>query len=105
MYASPLEDHKKDLWTELTTINKCNLLDMGISGFSYSLRGSVTHGGMQIYEKLDRIICNYIWRTLYPEAYVIILHGLYFSDHHPIFLTLVDKDPRQVTKSFKFECA
>lgn len=106
IYDSPLEERKKELWTELddiatsmntrwirgdfndilhlnakigglphtlrrfnlfkTRINKCNLLDMGCFGFSYSWRGPVTHRGMKIYEKLDCILCNDRWRNLYP---------------------------------------
>lgn len=42
---------------------------------------------------------------MYPEAHVNVLHRLDFSDHHLVLLTLMDKELRQVPKSFKFECA
>lgn len=57
------------------------------------------------HEKLDRVLCNVIWRNSYPKAHVKVLHRLEFSDHHPLLLTLVDKDLRKVPKSFKFECS
>lgn len=59
----------------------------------------------RIYEKLDRVFCNALWRNLYPEAHVKVLHRMELSDHHLVLLTLMDKDLRQVPKSFKFECA
>lgn len=70
-----------------------------------SLSRSLTHGGMTLYEKLDRIFSNASWRILYPEAHVKVLHMFEFSDHHHVLLTLVDKDFCKIPKSFKFECA
>ncbi|CAL5206850.1 unnamed protein product [Lathyrus oleraceus] len=86
-------------------INNCKLIDMGNFGFPFTLRGLLTHGGICIYEKLDRVLCNDMWRNMYPEAHANVLHRLDFSDHHHVLLTLMDKEFRQVPKSFKFKCA
>lgn len=45
-----------------------------------------------MYEKLDRVFCVFNGITLYPEAHVKVLHMMDFSNHHPVLLTLVDKD-------------
>lgn len=78
---------------------------MGSFGFPFSWRGPVTYWRMRIYEKLDLVFCNDTSRDMYSEALVRVLHRLEFFDHHPILLTLMDKDFRQAPKSFKFECA
>lgn len=86
-------------------INNYNLIDMGNSIFFYTWKGPLTHGGMRLYEELDHVLCNSIWRNMYLEAHVRVLHRMEFSDHHHVFLTLMDKEFTQVPKSFKFECA
>lgn len=78
---------------------------MGSFGFPFTWCGPVSHWGMRIYVKLDCVLYNDRWRNMYPEAHVKVLHHLEFSDHHPVLLTLMDKDLSQVPKEFKFECA
>lgn len=64
----------------------------------------MAHGGMRIYEKLDGIFCNAYRRNLYLEAQLKVLYRLDYSNHHYVLITLMDKDLRQIPKSFKFEC-
>lgn len=85
--------------------NSCDLMDLVSSGFPYTWRGPLTHDKMRLYEKLDRIFSNASWSILYPEAHVKVLHRIEFSNHHPVLLTLVDKDFCKIPKYFKFECA
>lgn len=65
----------------------------------------MAHGGMRIYEKLDRVFYNDDWRNLYLEAHVKVLHKLDYVDHHLVLITPIYKELRQVGKYFKFECA
>lgn len=54
-----------------------------------------------ILERLDRIVANYAWLNLYPEAYVHHLPRTHF-DHCPLLLSL-DKNLRKKSTIFRFK--
>ncbi|KAK2427531.1 hypothetical protein QL285_026105 [Trifolium repens] len=89
----------------INRINSCNLLDLGFVGSKFTWRGPIFHGGMRIFERLDRALCNDIWRLEFPEAFVKTLPRLDFSDHHPILICPFGNDPVHVARKFRFESA
>ncbi|XP_058753900.1 uncharacterized protein LOC131627062 [Vicia villosa] len=86
-------------------INQCKLMDLGASGPRFTWRGPLYHGGQRIYEKLDRAMCNDMWRLEFPNAYVKVLARVEFSDHHPLMITLDHSLNRKEDKKFRFESA
>ncbi|MCI32166.1 hypothetical protein A2U01_0053378, partial [Trifolium medium] len=67
-------------------INSCHLLDLGYVGTKFTWRGPLYHGGGRIFERLDRALCNDVWRLEFSKAFVRTLPRLEFSDHHPILI-------------------
>lgn len=86
-------------------INSFSLMDLGPIGYKYTCGGLIAHGGIIVFEKLDRALSNDIWRNMFSEAHVQVLHRLEYSDHHPIFICLQDKDLSKRNRDFRFESA
>jgi hypothetical protein len=91
--------------TFLERDNSCKLIDLGYVGSKYTWRGPLFHGGGRIFERLDRALCNDVWRLEFPEAYVKTLTRLDFSDHHPILICPFENVVRRSTRLFRFESA
>jgi hypothetical protein len=81
------------------------LVDLGAVGPRFTWRGPLHHGGQRIYERLDRALCNDMWRLRFPDGYVRVLPRLDFSDHHPILICPVDNYHVIAPKLFRFESA
>ncbi|CAL5213940.1 unnamed protein product [Lathyrus oleraceus] len=75
-------------------INGCNLMDLGYTGYKYTWRGPISHGAGRIYEELDRVLGNELWRLQFPNVGVQVLTRPEFSNHHPIILSLRDDTGR-----------
>ncbi|KAI5405563.1 hypothetical protein KIW84_052374 [Lathyrus oleraceus] len=86
-------------------INCCNPMDLGLIGYKYNWRGPISHGGLRIYERLDRMLSNDQWRLQFPDAQVKVLTRLDFSDHLPLLVSLTDNTSRNFPNYFKFESA
>ncbi|XP_058775935.1 uncharacterized protein LOC131650233 [Vicia villosa] len=80
-------------------------MDLGKSGLRFTWKGPLYHVGQIIYEKLDRAMCNDIWRLEFPDAYMKVLARVEFSDHHPLMITLDPSTNRKEEKKFRFESA
>jgi hypothetical protein len=86
-------------------INSCKLLDMGSVGPKFTWRGPLYHGGQRIFERLDRALCNDLWRLDFPNGFVKVLTCLEFLDHHPILISPVEVPHPMAPKQFRFESA
>jgi hypothetical protein len=86
-------------------INACKLIDMGSVGPKFTWRGPLFHGDQRIFERLDRALCNDLWRLEFPNGYVKVLTRLEFSDHHPLLISPVEVPHPKVPKQFRFESA
>lgn len=83
--------------------NSRNLMELGYSGYKYTWRGPISHGGLRIYERLDRGLSNDQWRIQFLNAQVKVLTQLDFSDHHPLLVALTENNTRQFPYHFKLE--
>ena len=63
----------------------------------------MSHRGLIIYERVDRMPCNDRWRFQFPDAHVKELTRLDFSDHHPGLVSLINNISINMPKYFKFE--
>lgn len=80
-------------------INQVGLMDMDLKGCKFTWMSN-PRDGFSTKEKLDRVLVNWEWRTVFPhalsEALLIIS-----SDHSPIFLTVKPKGKSD--RQFKYE--
>ncbi|XP_019244264.1 PREDICTED: uncharacterized protein LOC109224131 [Nicotiana attenuata] len=75
-------------------LNYCQLVDLAYTGSKYTWTNK-RHYGSNILERLDRILANYDWITLFPEASVRHLPRTH-SDHNPLLLTFHSPYPQQI---------
>lgn len=68
-------------------VHLCNLVDLDFIGHKFTWRGQVYHRGSRVYERLDKGLCNEVWRMQLPNALVKVLTHLDFSNHHPILMS------------------
>lgn len=94
---------KCDLFRE--RIEACNLMDHSFLGHMFTWRGPIFHGGFQIYERLDRALCNGTWRLQFPDSFVKVLTRMEFLDHYPNLISLMEKDDNNIYIRFRFESA
>lgn len=80
-------------------------MDLGSTCYKYIWCGPIVQGGRRIFEKVDRGLSNNIWRTMFPEAHVQVLHRLDYFDHHLILIRLMDNEFRRKNRDFRFESA
>lgn len=57
-------------------LNACKLLDPGAICYKFTWRGAIGHGGLCVFERLDRTLRNNVWRLQFPDAYVRVLTRL-----------------------------
>ncbi|XP_058726904.1 uncharacterized protein LOC131598305 [Vicia villosa] len=65
-------------------INAYNLIDVSAIGYKYTWIRPMLHRAVEVYERLDRVLCNEDWRILFPNAHVKVLMRIEFYNHHPI---------------------
>ncbi|KAI5420514.1 hypothetical protein KIW84_044349 [Lathyrus oleraceus] len=122
VYASPREDGK-NLWHELVKIvaktdggwllgrdfNDIKEGDEKRGGDFPSDRKCAlfhdSHGGLRVYERLDKDLSNEEWRLRFPDAQVCVLTKIDYPDHHPILVSFKDNHRKSMIKGFKFEYA
>ncbi|KAL9680173.1 hypothetical protein QQ045_018051 [Rhodiola kirilowii] len=79
----------------------CGLTDLGYDGdrFTYSNR---RRGDDEVSARLDRVVVNQAWRSLFPNA--VVKHSIAnSSDHTPIVLFLSERAKVNKEKIFRFE--
>ncbi|KAK9006380.1 hypothetical protein V6N11_035421 [Hibiscus sabdariffa] len=81
-------------------LEKSSVLELPIKGGNFTW-SNLRSKGDAILEKLDRILANIGWSTLFPKAIGILVVAI-TSDHSPIFLLLKGLNKRS-KKTFKFE--
>jgi hypothetical protein len=86
-------------------VDGCHLIDIGAVGSKYTWRGPIYQGGCRIYERLDRALCNDIWRLRFPEAIVKVLMRVEFADHHPLLICPYGTGTARHYNNFRFESA
>ncbi|PNX89210.1 hypothetical protein L195_g045327, partial [Trifolium pratense] len=86
-------------------INDCNLLEVTTAGTKYTWRGPKWNGRDRVFKRLDRVLCNVIWRLRYHEGFAKVLPRVQ-SDHHPIII-LTEGEPNinNNNRPFRFEAA
>ena len=62
-------------------------MDLGSTGNKYTWRDSMSHG-LIIYERVDRMSSNDLWRLQFPYARVKLLTRLDFFDHHHVYVSV-----------------
>ncbi|MCH86708.1 RNA-directed DNA polymerase (Reverse transcriptase), partial [Trifolium medium] len=75
-------------------INDCNLLDLGYAGSTF------TWNRGQLYERLDRVLCNPTWQYLFPDSTIAHL-PLPTSDHCGLWIQMTGSRHHN-NKPFKF---
>lgn len=75
-------------------INYCNLVDLGYKGSKYGWTNKRKLGS-NILERLNRLLANYDWVNLFPEAMVHHLPRTHLDDS-PL---LLNTQPSRITKS------
>lgn len=85
-------------------IDQCHLLDLGSIGSKFTWRGP-RFNGVHVLKRLDRALCNEVWRLTFPEAVVKTLPRVDFSDHHPILILPYGVIGHFRNKPFRFERA
>lgn len=76
-------------------ITTSRLIDLGFLGPRFTWKRG------NLYERLDRGLCNTDWRLAYPEASVSHLIR-YQSDHRPLLLDLCSFSPTRAPRLFRF---
>ncbi|CAI8605405.1 unnamed protein product [Vicia faba] len=76
---------------------------MDIIGHKYTWKCHIHHGGVHIYEMIDKALCNVEWRMLFLDAHVKTLLRVDFSDQHPLLISLKDLPWQRSPINFKFE--
>ncbi|KAJ1392784.1 Ribonuclease H-like superfamily [Sesbania bispinosa] len=79
--------------------NAASLMDLEISGSKY-IWSNNRRGDQEVKEKIDRVLTNFEWRTLYPHAEALAVPPI-SSDHTPIILDI--KPEGYNHQDFKFE--
>ncbi|KAK4264615.1 hypothetical protein QN277_025768 [Acacia crassicarpa] len=85
-------------------IQRCHLLDLGAFGPKFTWKGPKLRGGSRLYERLDSVLANEAFLSVFPECSVQVLTRTRFSDHNPICLKCVACSPAPVRdRPFRFE--
>lgn len=84
----------------LKCLNYCSLVDLGYCGSKFTWTNKRKIGDL-ILERIDRVIANYEWLTLFSEAHILHLPRTH-SDHCPLLLSLNSFRPPP-NKVFRFE--
>lgn len=93
----PVEDRRLQLFRQFLVDSA--LMDMELKGCKYTWVSNPRDGRVTK-EKLDRVLVNAEWRSLFPHASAVAL-PMINSDHSPVVLTPASSDTSG--KRFKFE--
>jgi hypothetical protein len=87
-----------------SVVDDCGFVDLGYSGPQYTWWNK-RDGAARVLEHLDRCFANVEWLLLFPSCRVHHLHGVFFSDHRPLWMELnsVTTSLRPRRKHFRFE--
>ena len=77
------------------------LLEIDSMGGRFTWKGPTSQGYDQLFEKLDRALCNMNWRLLFNEASARTLTRAFF-DHHP-WLLISGASTLRWDRPFRFE--
>jgi hypothetical protein len=82
------------------TISYCRLLDMGYRGNKF------TWNKINIFQGLDRVLCNFEWQNKFQQAYVRHLPEMK-SDHAPLLISWYRNNQinQNKNKPFRFQAA
>ncbi|KAI9084926.1 hypothetical protein K1719_033099 [Acacia pycnantha] len=83
-------------------IQRCNLIDVEAKGPFFTWKGPKWEGLDRVYKKLDRCLCNVNWLEKFESAEARILPRV-FSDHHPIFINLMEESQSNRVRNFRFQ--
>lgn len=86
-------------------INGCKLIDIGTNDPKFTWHGLNYQGRHVIYEKLDQVLCNEMWKIDFLDAFVKVLALVEFFDHHPIIITHFNILHNKKQKQLKFKKA
>ena len=84
-------------------LDHCGLIDMGAMGSFFTWKRCV-QGQNPMLKRLDRVVADFPWRLLFPNACVEALPRLH-SDHCPLFLRCAGFPRPRGVRSFRFEAA
>ena len=82
-------------------LNACSMLDMGFSSPKYTWSNCHYFSSL-IMERLDRVVANFDWRLLFPDASVTHLPRTH-SDHCPLLLSFCPSHSCSFPRPFRFE--
>ncbi|KAL7259319.1 hypothetical protein ACSBR1_005252 [Camellia fascicularis] len=86
----------------LNHVNNCNLIDLGSLGPRITWTNN-RQGLADTMERLDRVMCNAEWRTMFPKATVKVLPRTYL-DHSPLVVYTQGMHPLNLlSRPFRFE--
>lgn len=81
-------------------IQQCDLVDLGFSVSRFTWSNYRTEEGA-INSRLDRALCNFSWKTVYPNSNITHLTKT-CSDHAPLLLSIISSFDT-CPKPFKFQ--
>lgn len=86
-----------------SVLEDCHLSDMGFIGSKYTWTNGRSDGTFTI-ERLDRVVANEEWRSMFKEVVVHVLAG-HASDHKPLLIDCTEFGEEKVRskRGFKFE--
>ncbi|KAJ1436308.1 Endonuclease/exonuclease/phosphatase superfamily [Sesbania bispinosa] len=80
-------------------LNDTGLMDMDLKGCKFTWFSN-PRNGFVTKERLDRVLVNWLWRSLYENALLMAIPAI-SSDHSPLIFW--PKPPSSSGKSFKYE--
>lgn len=84
-------------------IDQCNLLDLDFFGTRFTWQHGC-RGGRLVSCRLDRGLCDHLWRMEFPEASVEhLMRGT--SDHNPLLLRCSNMLASRQERPFRFLAA
>jgi hypothetical protein len=96
------ERHRTQMRAFQQALEDCSLSDLGYSSPKFTWQ-NCQEGDCFVKERLDRGVANNAWRSLFPDAEIIVTSTI-FSDHAPIFLTLTrGRGVQRRSRGFRFQ--
>ncbi|XP_020997411.1 uncharacterized protein LOC107486813 [Arachis duranensis] len=82
-----------------TCVSECGLMDLGFSGWPFTWKRG------NLFERLDRGLCNLDWQIIFPDVKVKHL-AMMKSDHTPLLFQLASPQPfNRRRRPFRFTAA
>ncbi|KAI9108207.1 hypothetical protein K1719_020690 [Acacia pycnantha] len=85
-------------------IEDCNLIDLNTQGPFFTWKGPKWEGLDRVYMRLDRCLCNNRWQENFANADIKVVPRLN-SDHHPLLVSLFERNKEFRNRPFRFEGA